>query len=271
LLPLKFKVSHTLAECTEFLILHYKTGYHHTIRPVRHTSKPYSTVRFGVHYTETGCINTVILTISTVKVVKLDGRYPAMNNLSYLNHLMTVTDMVKAGPGGNQEGSFETDPNAQATVEETSLNPYPNPFEVNQPSQLNVLDGELGDGIEYLLPNASLRHKLAYLRIKEKLHQLNTLNNWIAPWPLPDSLKDRLQAKCKQLVEKQSVIEAHMQQDAVTRFGWFSKLGGLLKRESVSSQALDSTTAARLLWQLAQSPEEKAIVYSHFLYDNPQH
>jgi hypothetical protein len=185
-----------------------------------------------------------------------------MNNLSYLNHLMSVTDLVKAGPGGSQGGFFDADADTQTPVEDTHPVNYPNPFDVNSPQQLNLLEGELGDSIEYLLPNPSLRYKLAYLRVTEKLHQLTTLNTWITAWPLPDSLKTRLQAKRAHLLKKQAVIESHMQQDATVRFGWLSKLGNLLKQEKLLSQPLDPTTAAHLLWQLAETSEEKAQIYT---------
>ena len=168
---------------------------------------------------------------------------------NYLNHLMALTHMSQTGPGSGQGGVMDADaslPNPQD--EEDS---WQNPFEMGQ--QLNQLEGTLSDGIEHLLPNPVTRHKLAYMRTAEQTAKWLGLKQQCQHWPLPPDIRQKLDEKLDKQLTSLNTLRQKIRADAHQQMGW---LGWLV-----------APWPAALLWQLADTADEKAALYASLTHD----
>jgi hypothetical protein len=171
----------------------------------------------------------------------------------YLGHLMSIAQASPAGAGSDQGGVMDTElPDPQDEGET-----WQNPFETGQ--QLNQLEGTLGDGIEHLLPNPVTRHKLAYMRLSDQTARWLGLKQQCQQWPLPDSIRQRLDDKLAKQMTSLKTLSQQIKTDAHQQVGWLSWLVNPWVKPLMP---VPVDHPAAMLWQLADTPDEQAQLYA---------
>jgi hypothetical protein len=201
-----------------------------------------------------------------------------LNNVNYLNQLALATQAASLSPdGGGQDGADLDDAENTGTEESGAGSAllYANPFENNETPQLNpttglllnTLDGDLSQGIEYLLPNPATRHKLALMRLTAQQHQLQQLHAAILALPqtslqpLTHRITQKLQLTHRQLQNAQQQLVASqpkLQPGAPWGLNWFSQW----LAPKPKAVLLTPMQVRQALWHLAQTDAEKSALYN---------